>query len=1694
MKSARIFFFSLLTLMVYGAHAQSVPAPDMPTVSGNTCGPRVLTRGEPPLNVTWYWVGTDPNSTSSNSDQTYTVTSANGETYYLRARSGSDWSAAVGVKVYTDPVDITLSSYDVAEVQATHSITLTTGFAVPPGKSFTARIGITSECNDIYNWSEEITYNNEGVPNSRARVFTNGTGEPIQNQSFDYLADKVWVSQPVRDNSNQPSLSTLPAPILENDFIYKKSFVTSLSTGQAYGPNDFDKAVGTNSGDVYNPVPVGSAPGTLGWYYSNSNTLEIATPTTAYPYARSYTEPGPDPRKGQSASPGDAYKMGSGHEITSEREIFVKSELSHYYELRSHFVSSPIPSNTPGTNLISNASGESLTGVEAIGTTISLESRSGSTYIKVVNPYGAAVTGISPTSSSISVTSGQLWTFSVQGYRTSSIPVNILVKNLNTNSYVPTPPVTLPAGELNKAWMENTFTIPPGCDAIGLEIMWLQGPDYGDAFYVDALSFHQSTFSEGSNYGYKTISTDPDGKKIATFIDADGHALASALITSTNPLAYDRWSYTYYNDLGQVVASVTPNGVTTSTSLPGFTNYVKYDHLGRTIEASSPDEGVSQFVYNLDGQIRFSQNQVQRDASPKRFSYTNYDYLGRLIESGEYTSNDAAAFIFESHTTTSPATNSILNIVENIGFTGISRKIAGEQNRCSDYSFIEYDRQAGDFTAGPSASQSNLVGQISKTENAISKTWYSYDEFGQLLWTKQNITGLGDKTIEYSYDYYGNVTEVAYQKASTTDRFYHHYTYDLNQRLSEVHTSKDGVTKTLQARYYYYMHGPLKRVELATNVQGIDYVYNIDGSLKMINHSDPALDPGLDGFSGSHAGFMKDLFGEVLDYNANDYSSPGVTDGTVALSGYSDQFGGNVKDIRWHSPTDNHIQRAYAYSYDNVNQLDNSKFGNVTGSNGNYSVAFPDLAYNEDIDSYDKNGNIKGLVRKDKNSANIGNYIYTYEPNTNKLNSVTDNAAPFLDYTYNSIGQMVQQVEGDKTMKIAYNPYGLVKEIRDGSDDLVETFGYDDRGNRITRTVYKEGEPSNTTYYVYDASGNVLAIYRQPLPGTIITLAEVPIYGGGRVAVYMPAVNTYFYEISDHLGNVRGVIGNPETLVYTATIEDNGLAQITNPRVQEMASFKNLAATAKDDPDMNHTAASQYMATPVYSSYTFWNDVVGSEAKDKSVGPAIGLKVEPGDKLDFEAWVKYEKKESYSRPGIADAMVSILAGSFVGTAPGLDVLAKATEVFQHGVAGALAGSSNEPAGPPHAYMYYLLYDNNFNPITAGWSRVGSAGGFEPTQGMFTPHGMLTIPTITINQPGYLYAFVVNESPQTQVWFDDFKVTHQRSTIVAGADYYPFGLPIAERVISREDYRYGYQGQFSEKDLTTGMQEFELRNYDARIGRWTTPDPYGQFASPYLAMANQPNLMIDPDGGCVAPCIVYLAEFVVEASAIVSTRVLPALSSFTASAVGLSQYVGNRLANGAMKTGNDVKNAYLNSEYFANSALHTILLGTWPKSEAGSQQQEYLQSAGQGFGEGLQLVNATPGSSPSPRSVLMTTNGVTVTITPGPVVPSVNMQDINANRNGHLSGGNHPNTDVPFDADGFPDFSDHLYPNGPNDIMIKPTGNRAKDFAAANRAAGYLSTPRNYTWHHHQTPGRMQLVSSKVHASTGHTGGFSLWGN
>ena len=82
-------------------------------------------------------------------------------------------------------------------------------------------------------------------------------------------------------------------------------------------------------------------------------------------------------------------------------------------------------------------------------------------------------------------------------------------------------------------------------------------------------------------------------------------------------------------------------------------------------------------------------------------------------------------------------------------------------------------------------------------------------------------------------------------------------------------------------------------------------------------------------------------------------------------------------------------------------------------------------------------------------------------------------------------------------------------------------------------------------------------------------------------------------------------------------------------------------------------------------------------------------------------------------------------------------------------------------------------------------------------------------------------------------------------VLSFSDYMPGGMQMPNRN-SQGNYRYAYQGQ--EKDPETGKEAFQLRLYDSRINRWLSPDPKGQYHSPYMAMGNNYVNGVDPDGG------------------------------------------------------------------------------------------------------------------------------------------------------------------------------------------------------------------------------------------------------
>ncbi len=172
---------------------------------------------------------------------------------------------------------------------------------------------------------------------------------------------------------------------------------------------------------------------------------------------------------------------------------------------------------------------------------------------------------------------------------------------------------------------------------------------------------------------------------------------------------------------------------------------------------------------------------------------------------------------------------------------------------------------------------------------------------------------------------------------------------------------------------------------------------------------------------------------------------------------------------------------------------------------------------------------------------------------------------------------------------------------------------------------------------------------------------------------------------------------------------------------------------------------------------------------------------------------------------------------------------------------------------PKAYLGVLFFDERLNFIAESSSliRVRQQGdGAAP----------LVLGNIRAPRNGYAYVYVSNESNEP-VFFDDLKVQHRRSALLEETHYYPFGLTMAgisskklgDINEGRLKNQYQYQGEYAEYDDETSWNDFELRSYDAQIGRFIQADPYDQFASPYTGMGNDPMNLVDPSGGIAIPC-------------------------------------------------------------------------------------------------------------------------------------------------------------------------------------------------------------------------------------------------
>ena len=93
------------------------------------------------------------------------------------------------------------------------------------------------------------------------------------------------------------------------------------------------------------------------------------------------------------------------------------------------------------------------------------------------------------------------------------------------------------------------------------------------------------------------------------------------------------------------------------------------------------------------------------------------------------------------------------------------------------------------------------------------------------------------------------------------------------------------------------------------------------------------------------------------------------------------------------------------------------------------------------------------------------------------------------------------------------------------------------------------------------------------------------------------------------------------------------------------------------------------------------------------------------------------------------------------------------------------------------------------------------------------------------------------------------VDYYTADVVSAQDYAPFGSLLAGRKFGTPG-RFGFNGKENDKDISVGVQDYGMRIYDGRLGRFLSVDPITSnypMLTPYQFASNRPIDGIDLDG-------------------------------------------------------------------------------------------------------------------------------------------------------------------------------------------------------------------------------------------------------
>lgn len=588
-------------------------------------------------------------------------------------------------------------------------------------------------------------------------------------------------------------------------------------------------------------------------------------------------------------------------------------------------------------------------------------------------------------------------------------------------------------------------------------------------------------------------------------------------LCSTNALGHaSQFTYDANNRITTQVLTRTNSGV-----LERLTNSWTYDAAGRVIATVSPDGSIHQTIYDVDGHIGVTIDELGRGTT------NSYDLLGRLTRS-VYADSTSEGYAYDAADRKVATTNRLGQVTRFI-YDALNRPVItilpDGTGTTNFYNAASRVLATSDARGNTTYFSYDALGRTTATTNALGEVnTFAYDGRGnQILSTDAlsrsttNVFDLANRLVAVLHPdgtTTSNRFDVLGRKIADTDQAGRTtlYGYDALGRLTSV------TNALLQVTRYEYDDLGEQTAQIDASGRVTHYAYDDRGRrvsrILPLGQSDLATYDSLGNmtayrdFNGNITTYQYDSLNRLLQKTPDSsLGEPSVTFGYNALGQRTNMVDASGTTTYNYDARNRLTEKAtpqgtLTYSYDANGNVTNVLSSNANGTSVGYEYdalnrlsAVNDTHLGSTTYAYDSVGNLHGFLY-----PNLASTVYTYD----SLNRLTNVAANKLltslaryDYTLDASGHRTSATEASgRVVNYAYNVlYQLTNETVSGTPSAGSVgYAYDAVGNRLARNSSLPGILAGSYSYddndrllsdTYDNNGNTRsASMADPLSGT----------------------------------------------------------------------------------------------------------------------------------------------------------------------------------------------------------------------------------------------------------------------------------------------------------------------------------------------------------------------------------------------------------------------------------------------------------------------------------------------------------------------------------------------------------------------------------------------------------------------------------